>query len=119
MVIRKGPSTTIESLDALLTANLELQREVADLKQALAELESKLAQYWDLQEGVDYRSLVDRIREEARSVGDLLKSLDYGSRKKLALLGAGGDVSADQPPTSRTRLLPSVHALLRTLDEWK
>ena len=125
-MIKKGPTTSVESLDALLSANAELSLRVTSLQQeielrdaALVELQTRLDQYWDLHEDVDYRSLVSRIREEASSVGDALQALDIGARRTLARLGAGGDDPDDISSVFGKRLLPRVHALLRTLDEWK
>lgn len=123
---RRELTISVDSLDALLSANAELvltisklQEEIKQRDSALRELQSRLDQYWDLHEDVDYRSLVNRIREEARAVGEVLRALDMGTRKQLARLGAGLDRSGGRPNISDARLLPSVHSLLRTLDEWK
>lgn len=125
-MIKKGISISVESLDALLSANAELSLEVASLQAqigqrdvALAELQTRLNQYWDIHEDVDYRSLVDRIREDAHTVGDVLRNLDSSTRRQFARFGTGGNSSSELSSGSGKGLLPSVHSLLRTLDEWK
>lgn len=125
-MIKKGPTTSVESLDALLSANAELGQKIARMQEeiefqnaAMAVLQTRLDQYWDLHEDVDYRRLVDRIREEAHSVGEALRALDIGTRKALARLGSGGGSPEIQSNVPGKRFLPSVHSLLRTLDEWK
>lgn len=125
-MVRKGLTIGVESLDALLSANAELRLTVANLQEeikqrdrALAELQSRLNQYWDLHEDVDYRSLVDRIREDARRVAEVLRALHIGARRKLVRFGAVIQRPEEEGGVSEMRLLPSVHLLLRTLDEWK
>lgn len=125
-MIEKRPTTSIKSLDALLSENAELHESISKLQDevrhrdgAIADLQSRLNQYWDLHDDIDYRSLVDRIREEARSVGDVLRSLDLGTRRKLAHLGTELAPDGDRAVVPGKRLLPRVHSLLRTLDEWK
>lgn len=125
-MIKKGPTTSVDSLDALISANANLRLKVGELLEelehrdvVLAELQTRLNQYWDLHEDVDYRSLVTRIREEARNVGEELRGLDIGARRTLARLGTGGDSKNETSNVSGKRLLPRVHSLLRTLDEWK
>ena len=124
--MKKGPSTSIETLDSLVTSHIELTQEVARLhevieaqERALAELEVRLGQYWELHEDVDYRSLVTRIREEARNVGDVIEALDIGTRRSLAQLGIAGVATEGSDISHGKRLLPTIHSLLRTLNEWK
>lgn len=125
-MLKRGPSTSVDTLDTLTSANAELTQEVERLRQiiesqahSMAELEARMDQYWELHEDIDYRSLVTRIREEARNVGDVLQALDTGTRRKLARLGATGTSADGNGSPSSERLLPTVHSLLRTLNEWK
>ena len=123
---RSGPTTSVETLDALLTANAELahvimklQEEIEYRDRALAECQNKLNQYWDFREDIDYRSLVGKIRKDARSVGEVLRTLDTGTRRTLARLGADRDAGDSGARVSEKRLLPAVQSLLQTLDEWE
>lgn len=125
-MIHRNLVTSVETINGILTETAELRTEVDQLKAelsehkaALAELQDRLDQYWDLHENVDYRSLVDQIREEARTVGEVLRGLDLSARKRLARVGPAAIPDSDNGPTSTRRLLPSVHSLLRTLDKWK
>lgn len=125
-MIEHGPTTSIDSLEALLSTNaelhltiLKLQEEIVLRDDAISDLQSKLNRYWDFHGDVDYRSLVDRIREDARNVEEVLRALDTRTRRTLALLGPGSDRVSGGTGESNLRLLPSVHSLLRTLNEWK
>lgn len=119
-MIRRKAVTSIETLELLLSDNAELKAKVLKLEAALEEQDSLLAQLqtrleriWDIQENIDYRSLVDQIREESRAVGDAIRALDLGTQKQLARLAPASDANGNR------KLLPSVHSLLRTLDKWK
>ncbi|HWV24528.1 MAG TPA: hypothetical protein VNZ58_10080 [Thermomicrobiales bacterium] len=116
--------TSIESLDAIMTSNAELLDAVNRLRAeleardaAIADLRDRLSKYWDLHESVDYRGLVDQIRDEAKNVGDLLRSLDMRTLMKLARIGSAPEIdSSSERPEG---LLPSVNSLLQTLNKWK
>lgn len=124
--MKKTPTTSVNTLDDLLSVNAELSLKVTSLQKELELRESELAilqtrldQYWEFHDDIDYRHLVERIREDAGKVGDVLRALDTGARRQLARLGNGVDSTYNRMDQSDRRLLPTVHSLLRTLDEWK
>lgn len=70
-MIEKGPTTSIESLDALISETAEMLLAISRMSEdirhrddTIAELQSRLNQYWDLPDDVVCRSPVNRIREE-------------------------------------------------------
>ncbi len=120
----KGLTIRVESLDALLSANAELNLTIATLQEALrqrdrvlADLQARLAQYRKICEDADYRILVNRIRDDAQSLAEKLRALDLGAlesvvRFRAAVLHPDGHGDVSDP-----KLLPSVLLLLHTLDE--
>lgn len=123
---RKLLATSVETLASVHAVNDELRTEVAQLQaqltereQQIAALQNQLSQYWDLQDGVDYRSLVEQIRDDAQLVAQKLRSLDRHSVRQLA--GISADASSAQPPKVDTRdgLVGDVLSLLRSINRWK
>lgn len=117
--------TRIDSLvetfqvNAELSQNLQvLKEQLADRDQQIAELRERLSQYWELREDVDYQSLIEQIRQDARTVADKLRSLDRHAIRQFAGIGGNADErsASHQSPEG---LVSDVLSLLRSINRWK